>query len=146
VSLRSEGGGGGGEEEEEEEEERDGDDGGGTRLEFAVRARSGSGCGSWRPVRRRMHMMRRLKSIASGRSSVSDPVRARSPRPRPATGDAATRIGCLRGFARPFLAAALLVGSVAASSRPQPLALHKHCMSCCRIRLQRFILLARVWH
>jgi hypothetical protein len=41
-------------------------------------------------------MMRRLKSIASGRSSVSDPVRARPPRPpHTAIRGPGTRIGCL---------------------------------------------------
>ena len=40
--------------------------------------------------------MRRLKSIASGRSSVSDPVRAPFPGPFPtAIGGPGTRIGCL---------------------------------------------------
>ena len=41
-------------------------------------------------------MMRRLKSIASGRSSVSDPVRAPFPGPFPTViGGPGTRIGCL---------------------------------------------------
>jgi hypothetical protein len=42
----------------------------GARVCVRVRAAA-----SRRRPRRRMHMMRRLKSIASGRSSVSDPVR-----------------------------------------------------------------------
>jgi hypothetical protein len=87
--------------------------------------------------------MRRLKSIASGRSSVSDPVRAPFPRPFPtAIGGPGARIGCLMALANVWVR---FVGDylgrllrqrlfVLFACLPPPLQTLKRCTACCLIR------------
>ena len=101
-------------------------------------------------------MMRRLKSIASGRSSVSDPVRARPPSPPPTViHGLGTRIGCLV-----MLCECLVSFLWLSSNRPLQhqrgsfrsfacrgcLIFEMPCTADCLIWWQGFILLWSIWH